>query len=50
MGERKSAEGILVGLDPDEGPNMNDRLGAWNFDGEGETDKYGWEARTHRGR
>ena len=41
MSGRKSAEGIVVGLDPDEGRNMGDRTGAWNFDGEGETDKYG---------
>lgn len=41
MSGRKSAEGIVVGLDPDEGRNVNDRTGDRNYDGEGETDKYG---------
>jgi hypothetical protein len=34
----KSAEGIVGGLDPDEGPNMNDVEGNRGFDDEGETE------------
>lgn len=37
-GGEKSAEGIVGGLDPAEGRNMNDEEGTQGFDDEGETE------------
>ena len=35
LNRQESAEGIVGGLDPTEGPNMSFRTGAFRFDGEG---------------
>jgi len=35
LSRQESAEGIVGGLDPTEGPNMSFRTGAFRFDGEG---------------
>jgi hypothetical protein len=37
-GGEKSAEGVVGGLDPAEGPNMSDVEGNRGFDDEGETE------------
>ena len=37
LSRQKSAEGIVSGIDPTEGPNVSFRTGSIHFDGEGET-------------
>ena len=37
LSRQKSAEGIVRGIDPTEGPNVSFRTGSIRFDGEGET-------------
>jgi len=41
LNRQKSAEDIVGGFDPTEGRNMELRMRALSFDGEGETEQYG---------